>query len=98
MADYCPACGVGKLTQTQRTYIHIYGGTLVHVPGVLAWRCDVCHLVIFDEIALGRIELLVGQSGPPPNIAPGRAVPAPEPPDIASREDLPEEPPHLPEP
>lgn len=60
------------MTPARRTYIRLYGQTLVHAPDVPAWQCDACRLVIFDQPALDRIELLVGEAGPPPNVAAAR--------------------------
>jgi len=83
------------MTLTRRTYIRLYGATLVHAPDVPAWRCDACRLVIFDQPALDRIELLVGQAGPPPNVAAARPARPAEtsPTDHASLEDQPDDPP-----
>ncbi len=83
------------MTLTRRTYNRLYGATLVHAPDVLAWRCGVCRLVIFDQPAVDRIELVVGQAGPPPNIAAARPARPAEPSstDQTSLEDQPDGPP-----
>lgn len=95
MPQYCPACRVGKLIPTRRTYVYQYGETLVHSADVPALKCDTCRLVIFDADAVARLELMVGEAGPPPNVPadlPPRA-PEPSPADATAREDLPDEPP-----
>jgi len=95
LPQYCPACKVGRLIPTRRTYVYQYGETLVQSPDVPALKCDACRLVLFDEDALARIELLIGEAGPPPNVASDSAPRAAEPPpgDAAPRDDLPDEPP-----
>lgn len=65
--ETCPSCGVGQLKPTKTVYVQIYAGTLVSVPNVPAWVCDVCRLTLFDSPAIERIEFLIGESGPPPN-------------------------------
>lgn len=94
MSDPCPVCGVGRLTLTRRTYVHLYGQTLIQAPNVPAWMCDACRLVIFDQDAVGRIDLMVGEAGPPPNTATPSMRPAEAPPaDAHPREDRPDDPP-----
>lgn len=84
---------MGRLLPTRRTYVNRYGATLVHSAGVPALKCDTCRLVIFDADALSRIDLLVGEAGPPPNV-PAEAAPAETPPaERSAREDVPDEPP-----
>ncbi len=65
--ESCPFCSVGRLKEEHRTYMQVYGGTLVHIPDVPARRCDVCGHVFYDEQVLRRCEILIGDSGPPPN-------------------------------
>jgi len=48
-------------------YVRHFGDTLVSVPNTPAWECDVCHEREFDPAGIQRIEMLVGQAGPPPN-------------------------------
>lgn len=73
--EHCPFCSVGRLHAEARTYVHVYGGTLVHIPNVPARRCDVCGQIFFDEQVLRRSEILIGDSGPPPNQPPADAAP-----------------------
>ena len=67
MLETCPSCQVGQLKMTQSTYVHVYEGTLVHIPNVTTWKCDVCGLSFYDPSLLRRVEILVGEAGPPPN-------------------------------
>ncbi|NLX08561.1 MAG: YgiT-type zinc finger protein [Chloroflexi bacterium] len=86
----CPSCQVGLLRPTRQVYVHLYNGTLVHAPNVPAWRCDVCGASFYDSKTLNRIELLIGDAGPPPN----HHLPTPEAPDDrpAHAEEPPEQP------
>ena len=95
MPQYCPACRVGKLIPTRRTYVYQYGETLVHSVDVPALKCDACRLVIFDADAVARLELMIGEAGPPPNVPGDRSLRAtePSPADTAARDDLSDEPP-----
>lgn len=63
----CPTCHMGHLDLRLTTYVQQYGETLISVPNTPAWVCDVCHDRQFDTASIQRIELLVGQAGPPPN-------------------------------
>jgi YgiT-type zinc finger domain-containing protein len=63
----CPVCRLGRLESRSRVYLRRFGNTLVSVPNTPAWECDVCHYRQFDPTSIQRIEVLVGQAGPPPN-------------------------------
>src|SRR5260370_35754059 len=63
----CPACHLGHLDLRLTVYVRMFGETLIHVPNTPAWECDVCHHRQFDPASVQRIEMLVGQAGPPPN-------------------------------
>jgi YgiT-type zinc finger domain-containing protein len=63
----CPACHIGRLNLRKVTYTCQYGETLVNVPNMSAWVCDVCHEQHYDPSMLFRLELLIGQSLLPPN-------------------------------
>jgi YgiT-type zinc finger domain-containing protein len=63
----CPTCHMGHLDLRLTTYVQQYGETLISVPNTPAWVCDVCRDRQFDGASIQRIELLVGQAGPPPN-------------------------------
>lgn len=67
MEQPCPHCQVGHLKHRRTVYVTLVDGTLIHAPNVPAWQCDVCKLTIFDTATVRRIELLIGESGPPPN-------------------------------
>jgi YgiT-type zinc finger domain-containing protein len=75
MSDTCPACQMGRLNLIRTTYTHIYDDTLIQVPNIAAWKCDVCGEIFYDPDAVRRIEVLIGEAGPPPN----RHIPAPAP-------------------
>lgn len=63
----CPVCHVGRMSPRLTTYIRQFGETIINVPNTPALECDVCHAREFDPEAVQRIEMLVGQAGPPPN-------------------------------
>ena len=72
-------------------YVQVYEGTLIQVPGVSGWKCDMCGLVVFDDAAIRRIETLIDVDGLPPNqYTPAPNVPPPR--DAAApADDLPED-------
>jgi YgiT-type zinc finger domain-containing protein len=63
----CPVCAIGRLERQRAQYIRLYGSTLVHAPQVPAWVCDQCGVTFFDPGAIQRVEMVIGESGPPPN-------------------------------
>jgi YgiT-type zinc finger domain-containing protein len=63
----CPACHLGRMHLRMTVYSRQFGETIISVPNTPAWECDVCHEREFDPQAVQRIEMLVGQAGPPPN-------------------------------
>jgi len=67
MSTTCPTCQVGRLKPIRTTYTKIYDDTLIQVPNIPAWKCDVCGEVFHDPDAIRRIEVLIGEAGPPPN-------------------------------
>jgi YgiT-type zinc finger domain-containing protein len=58
---------MGRMKPADVTYINQYGETVVSAQKIPAWTCDVCHETEFDEVALQRMELLLGQGLLPPN-------------------------------
>ncbi len=76
----CPSCHLGHLDLKLTTYVRQYGETMICVPNTPGWTCDVCHFCQFDPSAVQRIEVLIGQAGPPPNRyqPPNRAIKRPE--------------------
>lgn len=63
----CPICQIGRTHLKLVTFTQVYGRTLVSVPNTPARVCDFCHAIEYDSQAMNRIEILVGQAGPPPN-------------------------------
>ena len=63
----CPVCQIGRTQSKLITYSQVYNRTLVSVPNTPAWECDFCHAIESDSQAINRIEVLIGQAGPPPN-------------------------------
>ena len=63
----CPYCHLGHMKPRIAVYIRQFGETLVNFPNTPAWECDVCHYRQYDPSSVQRIEMLVGQAGPPPN-------------------------------
>src|SRR5260221_5429514 len=63
----CPVCHLGHLDLRLTVYVRMFVETLIHVPNMPAWECDVCHHRQFEPASIQRIEALVGQAGPPPN-------------------------------
>ncbi len=67
MQDICPVCQMGRMHEVVTTYVALYDGTLVHIPNVRAWRCEICRETYFDDQAIREIEALIGVDGVPPN-------------------------------
>lgn len=63
----CPRCQIGHCQLGLATFVHLYDDTLVTMPDMPAWTCDICHYQEFDPDAVLRVEALVGQAGTPPN-------------------------------
>jgi|SRR5579859_3930719 len=64
----CPECHIGRLSPTRTTYVHQYGETMISIPNIPAWRCDVCHACQYDDQPIGWLEtIIIGQSNLPPN-------------------------------
>lgn len=63
----CPVCQIGRTHSKLVIYSQVYNRTLVSVPNTPAWECDFCHTIEYDSQAINRIEVLIGQAGPPPN-------------------------------
>lgn len=80
MNDRCNICQIGLLQPTQATYTRLINGTLIQVPNTPAWRCDVCGEIVFAPEVEQRIDLLVGEAGPPPNEHAEEVTRRPEPP------------------
>jgi YgiT-type zinc finger domain-containing protein len=63
----CPVCHLGHMNLKLAVYTRMFVGTLVHVPNMPVWECDVCRNREFEAMSIQRIEMLVGEAGPPPN-------------------------------
>lgn len=59
-AIQCLNCRLGTLREARATHAQWLGEELVLVPGVAAWRCDVCGDFAYDDETLTRVELLLG--------------------------------------
>jgi len=57
----CPRCAIGLMQPTTATYTSVYRGSLLSVPSVPAWKCDVCQYTEYDDSTLVRLEALVGE-------------------------------------
>ncbi len=67
MSENCPYCSIGHLHPARRTLVRVYGDTLIHIPQVPAQQCDVCGNVFYNDALLRRYDVLIGESGLPPN-------------------------------
>lgn len=45
----------------------MYGATLITVPNLPTWECDICHHRDYDPEVVQQIEVLISPAGPPPN-------------------------------
>lgn len=75
----CPRCGVGRFRLALSTYVRMYGATLITVPNLPAWECDICHHRDYDSEVVQQIEVLISPAGPPPNRYQPPAVASPLP-------------------
>lgn len=51
----CPRCGVGRCQPTVATFVDTFADSILSIPNVPAYICDVCHFAEFEQSA---IELL----------------------------------------
>lgn len=58
--EFCEICHVGSLRPYRATYARWHDGQFVVVPGLPAWRCDVCGDTFYDNSALAQLALLLG--------------------------------------
>jgi hypothetical protein len=56
----CPYCQIGFCQPSRDTYTRLHKGTLVSVPNMLVWICDICQYQEFDREAVTRLETLLG--------------------------------------
>jgi hypothetical protein len=85
----CPLCLVGYCQPGTGTYLRVVGDILVSAPDMPAWTCDVCNYQEFEQEAVLRLDMLLGQPDepssdsqrvstklqPPDTLAPRRAKP-----------------------
>ncbi|NWF69337.1 MAG: YgiT-type zinc finger protein [Chloroflexi bacterium] len=75
MSYTCPRCQIGQCRPVTLTYTRLYQGTLLSVPDMPAWTCDICGLQEYDQQMLGQLERLIGQGSLPPRPALGDKPP-----------------------
>ncbi|MEP7292167.1 MAG: hypothetical protein ABI835_10300 [Chloroflexota bacterium] len=61
----CPRCQVGNLQTETATYTCIHNGSLLSMPNIPVWKCDICQYTEFDYDTLTQIEALTGRLGMP---------------------------------
>jgi hypothetical protein len=61
MSSTCPHCQIGNLHPTAETYSMVFGSSVLSAPNIPAWRCDICSYLEYDEDALMRLDLLIGE-------------------------------------
>ncbi|MDX2137888.1 MAG: hypothetical protein SF123_07310 [Chloroflexota bacterium] len=59
-AQPCPRCQIGHLQRGQATFTAVYQNTLLSVPNVADWSCDICQYHEFDYDVLRQVELVTG--------------------------------------
>lgn len=57
----CTHCRIGHYHTTQMPYITFLDEQIMVVPNVLAYRCDMCGDVLFNEGFLDRLQYLLDQ-------------------------------------
>jgi hypothetical protein len=65
----CPRCEIGMLHPGHATYVRTIQGTLISVPDMLVWTCDLCRYQEFDEENVARVEALLHEAAPTPRPA-----------------------------
>lgn len=58
--ELCPRCFVGRLQKGEATFITVYEGQLVTIPGATAFTCDICDYREFDDPMVEWVAELVG--------------------------------------
>jgi hypothetical protein len=61
MSSTCPHCQIGNLHPVVETYSMVFGSSVLSAPDIPAWRCDICSYLEYDEDALMRLDLLIGE-------------------------------------
>lgn len=57
----CPRCQIGTMQPTTATYTAMYRGSLLSIPNIPAWTCDICQYTEYEDMAMGRLEALAGE-------------------------------------
>jgi hypothetical protein len=55
----CPHCQVGHCQRSTTPYLGVHGNTLVSVPDMPIWMCDICGHFEYEREALLRLETLM---------------------------------------
>ncbi len=61
----CPRCQIGRCHPDRITYVRMFEGSLLRVPNMPAYTCDVCGYQELEAAAMTRLELLVGKLDAP---------------------------------
>jgi YgiT-type zinc finger domain-containing protein len=56
----CPQCYIGRCRPSQATYTFVHEESLVSVPDIPAYICDICGYQMFDDDALDSIWKMMG--------------------------------------
>lgn len=64
-AFICPRCQIGRCHPDRITYVHMYEGSVLRVPNMPAYTCDVCGYQELEPAAMARLEMLVGKLDTP---------------------------------
>jgi YgiT-type zinc finger domain-containing protein len=56
----CDVCHIGLLQPRRVTYAARLGNSLLMLPGIQVFICDVCGESTYDPETIGRIEMLLG--------------------------------------
>ena len=57
----CPSCQIGFCHPGKGTYLRMVGDSLVSVPDMALWKCDICEYEEFDRESVMHLEALLGQ-------------------------------------
>lgn len=56
----CLSCHIGTVKQTRATFSQWLDGQLIMLPNCVAWKCDICSALQYDDATIRRVELVVG--------------------------------------
>ena len=60
MSHTCPDCAFGTLKPIRITFMREWAGHMVTLPNFAAWQCDSCGHTLYDQVALAKLEVLLG--------------------------------------